>query len=153
WFESADVALTPSPEAFASAMLIPALAAGKTLTIHEPLSPVWLSNVTRILPIFSEWWGYPQTLPLPVRAESDSVARKAATAVCFTGGVDSFYSLLRSGHSINYLVFARGFDIPVEDQVRFDAFEPSLRQVAVAVSARPIVIRSNLREHPAFALV
>lgn len=37
WFESADVGLLSSPEAFASAMLIPALARGERLTRFEKL--------------------------------------------------------------------------------------------------------------------
>ncbi|MGH9938183.1 MAG: hypothetical protein ACREAM_18210, partial [Blastocatellia bacterium] len=61
--------------------------------------------------------------------------------------------LLRSGHTINYLVFALGFDVPLNDEVRFNAFEPALRAVAAATGAKPVVIRSNLREHPAFTPV
>ncbi|MGE0128760.1 MAG: hypothetical protein AB7U82_11830 [Blastocatellales bacterium] len=153
WFESADVALSPSPEAFASAMLIPAIARGETLTLDESLSPVWLSNVSRILPIFRDWWDYPEIPPQPAYAKFESATRQAATALCFSGGADSFHTLLCSGHTIHYLVFVIGFDIALDDRVRFEAFEQSLRAVTAATGARPIVIRTNLREHPAFSPV
>ncbi|MGH9766701.1 MAG: hypothetical protein ACREAB_04635, partial [Blastocatellia bacterium] len=79
--------------------------------------------------------------------------RATQTALCFSGGVDSFHTLLSSGHTIHYLVFVIGFDVAMDDRVRFEAFEQSLRAVAAAVGARPIVVRTNLREHPAFAPV
>jgi len=152
WFESADVALSPSPEAFASAMLMPALARGEALTLEDPVSLAWRSNVRRALPTFNQWWGYPEILPEPVH-HSLKTTRAAQTVLCFTGGVDSFHTLLRSGYTVNYLVFALGFDVPLNDETRFNAFEPSLRAVAAATGATPVVIRANLREHPAFAPV
>ena len=45
WFESADLELAPSPEAFASAMLIPALSKGESVVLQEPCDPQWLDNV------------------------------------------------------------------------------------------------------------
>ena len=153
WFESADVALHPSPEAFASAMLIPAIARGETLTVEESLSATWLSNVSELFPVFREWWDYAELPPQPAGVRSSEVARSNSTALCFSGGVDSFYTLLRSGHTINHLVFVIGFDMKLDDLTRFEAFEPSLRAAAAATGAKPVVIRSNIREHPAFAPV
>ncbi|MGE0128764.1 MAG: hypothetical protein AB7U82_11850 [Blastocatellales bacterium] len=150
WFESADIALSPSPEAFAGAMLIPAIARGETLTLEDSLSAIWLSNVSRILPVFREWWDYPELSPQPASVSSGAVAQSESTALCFSGGVDSFYTLLRSGHTINYLVFVIGFDMKLDDCARFEAFKPSLRAAASAVGAHPVVIRTNIREHPAF---
>ncbi|MGE0128762.1 MAG: hypothetical protein AB7U82_11840 [Blastocatellales bacterium] len=153
WFESADVALSPSPEAFASAMLIPAIARGEALTVEDSLSAVWMSNVSQILPVFREWWGYQELAPQPASVKSDDVMRMESTALCFSGGVDSFYALLRSGYTINHLVFVLGFDVALDDRVRFEAFVPSLGAVAAANGAHSVVIRTNLREHPAFAPV
>ena len=153
WFESADVALGPSPEAFASAMLIPAIARAETLTVEGSLSDVWLSNVNRILPVFREWWGYPELAPQPVGPGCDNTTRLESTALCFSGGVDSFYSLLRSGYAVDYLVFVIGFDMKLDDVARAAAFESSLREVADETGAHPIIIRTNLREHPVFAPV
>jgi len=152
WFESADAALNPSPEAFASAMLVPAIDRGERLTLEEPVSSVWRSSVRQALSVFNQWWGYPELLPEPVHHPPEAT-RAAQTALLFTGGVDSFHTLLRSGYAIKYLVYALGFDIPLNDDERFKAFEPSLRAIAAATGATAVVIRTNLREHPAFAPV
>jgi len=153
WFESADAALSPSPEGFASAMLIPAIARGETLTLEDSLSATWLSNINRILQVFREWWGYPEAAPQPASVRSAAATRLESTALCFSGGVDSFYTLLRSGYTINYLVFVIGFDMGLGDVARAAEFESSLREVAAEAGARPVIVRSNIREHPVFASV
>jgi hypothetical protein len=84
---------------------------------------------------------------------SEEVRRLEPTALCFSGGVDSFYTLLRSGHEVQYLVFVIGFDMGLGDVERAATFGASLRAVAAAAGARPVVIRSNIREHPVFASV
>jgi len=153
WFESADVALSPSPEAFASAMLIPAIARGETLILEDSLSAAWLSNISRILPVFREWWDYPEAAPQPAGVTRDNATRMESTALCFSGGVDSFYTLLRSGYAIDYLVFVIGFDMGMDDVARAAAFESALRAVAAEAGARPVVVRSNIRKHPVFESV
>jgi len=157
WFESADVALSPSPEAFASAMLIPAIVRGEKLTLEDALSPIWLSNVKQILTAFNEWWDYAKIPPESAAASStvipSEIPRATKTALCFTGGVDSFYTLLRSGYEINYLVYVIGYDMRLDDVRRFAAFEPSLRAAAAAAGAAPVVIRTNLRELSSFSPV
>jgi hypothetical protein len=134
-------------------MLIPAIARGEPLIVEDSLGTTWLSNVSKLFPIFREWWDYPELPPQPASVKFSDVARLESIALCFSGGVDSFHTLLRSGYRINYLVFALGFDIPLNDRVRFDAFEPSLREVASAIGATPVVIRTNLREHASFTPV
>ncbi len=152
WFESADVALSPSPEAFGSAMLLPALARGENLTLEDPISSIWRSNIRQSLFTFKEWWNYLELLPEPFH-HPVQVTRATQTALLFSGGVDSFYTLLRSGYAVHYLVFVIGFDMKLDDISRFEAFEPSLRAAADESGALPAVIRTNLREHSAFTPV
>ncbi|MFI5181292.1 MAG: hypothetical protein ACHQPI_07870 [Thermoanaerobaculia bacterium] len=151
WFESDDAALAPAADAYASALLVASLDRSVSLTMEDDVSPVWLSNVSRLLPVVSRWWGYPQS-PLTLRPGPGATpARAGLTALCFSGGVDSFFTLLRSGRRIDRLVFVLGFDVPIGDSARFRAIEASLQEVARETGTRPIVLRTNLREHPAFA--
>lgn len=153
WFESSDAPLRPSAEGLATAFLIPALYHKAALHIDAPVDRRWMRNIDKLLPIFHEWWGYP--LRNPVRATiTDAPARPAAgAAACFTGGVDSFHTLLRSPHPIDTLLFIQGFDIALDDGVRMAAFEKSLRIVAAATGKHVVVVRTNLREHVVFGTV
>jgi hypothetical protein len=148
WFESSDVELASAAEAFSSSLLIPALHREETLTMEDEVSPVWLSNVRSLLPILSRWWSYPAIQPglQPGPLWGRDPAPK--TALCFSGGVDSFFTLLRSGLRIDLLVYVLGFDVPLNDVVRFRAIEASVKEVAQETNVRPVFIRTNIREHP-----
>ena len=147
WFESADVELRPSPEAFASAFLVPALHRGAGLEIDAPVDSSWQANRAEQLRIFRGWWGTPERPPAAALAPAVEV-RPPVTALCFSAGVDSFHALLRSGETVDALVTAHGFDIPLEDRTRMLALGASLREIAAARGIRSIVVSTNLREHP-----
>jgi hypothetical protein len=154
WFESPDVELRPAPEAFGCALLVAALHDRRSLTIEGEVSPTWLANAERLLDAFQGWWGYPKLAPrAAARADDDDESGSDRTALCFSGGVDSFYSLLRSGRRVDLLLSVHGYDIGLRDVARAAAFESSLRAVADELAARPVVVRTNLREHHAFKRV
>lgn len=170
WFETGDTTLRPSAEAFASAFLIPAVALERQLTVQDPVAPDFAAGPGQVLDIVGEWWGYPRLSPsfgdafrVPAQREREKGSTNAssaaplpappptaATALCFSGGVDSFYSLLASGRRIETLVFVHGFDITLDDSARAESFEQHFREIAAAVGARPVVIRTNLRAHGTF---
>lgn len=148
WFESDDTELSAAPEAFGSALLLVALHHRRPLMIDAPVSSAWLENVSRLFPIWRDWWGYKGVTPdVASRIETD-VGASAAKALLFSSGVDSFYSVL-SGERHEYLVGAHGFDFPLGDTTRMAALRKSLMDVSRLTNAQPIVIRTNFREHPA----
>jgi hypothetical protein len=151
WFESPDIELRPAPEAFGCALLVAALHGGRPLTIEGEVSARWLSNAGRLLDVFQGWWGYAKLTPQAAARPDGEKPASDKTALCFSGGVDSFYSLLRSGRRVDLLLTVHGYDIKLRDGARASAFESSLRAVAAELGMKPVVVRTNLREHPAFA--
>jgi len=152
WFESNDLELTPNSEAFASAMLLPALDSRRSLTLDQPLSSAWLSNCRQLLRIYNEWWGYDETLPVAPPGDPVRESGSLKTALCFTGGVDSFYTLLRSGHQIDFLVSGIGFvDTPRHDRVRLAHREQSIREVARKTGTQAVFVHTNFLELPVAA--
>jgi len=158
WFESADVVLRPSSEAFVNAFLIPAAAQGRQLVAADPVAADFAANLPRVLDVTARWWDYARLLPKldTVAAGARQGERKgrsevrAGAALCFSGGVDSFHSLLADGHEVDALVFVHGFDVKLDDTERAAAIQQHVRAVAREVGARPLFIRTNVREHPAF---
>jgi hypothetical protein len=146
WFESADIDLTSSAEAFASAMLFSSVHRRRPLISEAPLSGVWMDNVERLQAAWKEWWGYSPCSPIGARrADSDNTSRNAA--LMFSAGVDSYHSLL-GGSKPDMLVSVHGFDIPLNDEPRMESLVLALHETATAHGVRPVVIRTNLREHP-----
>jgi hypothetical protein len=155
WFESEEIALRPSSEAFASAFLLAAAHARRRLVLAAPVAADWAAGASHILETTHRWWGYPRLWP---RVDTRPVATgpqqgEPRRALCFTGGVDSFFSLLVGGGPIHYLIHAHGFDVPLEDEHRAAVMAARFQEIAAATSTRLLTIRTNLRTHPAFGPV
>ena len=153
WFESDDVALRPSVEAFVAACLIPSAARGSRLDATGAIDAAFAESLPKVLDITHRWWGYDRVLPRVDTTRVDPDPQRPAagrTALCFGGGVDSFYTLLASGRRVDDLVFVHGFDMPLTDVARAAAVEQNLREIAGVLGARAIVMRTNLRTVPAF---
>lgn len=153
WFESSDHSLAPRPEAFGSALLLAAAAQKRRLMFASPADSQWLDNVRVILARAAKWWKYPNPIPVPAEANPPPQAGGADTAapaiLCFSGGVDSFYTLLRGGRRIGLIVFVHGYDMPLEDKRRAAVAEASLHAIAAELGIQSSVIRTNLRSHRA----
>lgn len=153
WFESSDISLCPSAEAFTSAVLIPAMEKGYNLKINAPLSSVWMSNIKKMAGILAKWWGY-KDIEFDGAGHNISCGEKPPrTALCFSGGVDSFFNLLRGRHKIDYLVFIHGFDIRLWDTDRMNSFLSPLQDISRSTGAKLLIIRTNLREHRVSSMV
>lgn len=152
WFESTDVTLVPAPEAWASAFLIPALSAGRTLEIETPVDALWAGHLPVLIRRLCRAWGYRRrSVSLVVdRAAPPAAAQPRARGLFFSGGVDSFHALLCTDERPQALVHVHGFDVPLPDAARRNAAEQTVRAVAASAGVRPVFLTTNLREHPSF---
>jgi hypothetical protein len=156
WFESPDLSLRPCAEAFACATLIAAAFNGRGISYSGQVGERWRQGVREALKLAASWWRLPALAPLetPMAApppRPPSAARRRGVALCFSGGLDSFYSLLRGRRRPDFLVTVHGFDMRLNDLERWQAYYPTLEHVAQQAGAWPIVIRTNLRQHPLMA--
>jgi hypothetical protein len=150
-FWSPDVELRPSPEAFASAVLVPAQLLGRGLEIDARIDARWRAGTHEIARAVEAWWGAPAH---PLACRGDRLPRRwpwktrAGTTLCFTGGVDSFHTALAGGEPTESLLLAVGYDIARADIERADRAEASTRAVATALGQQAIAIHTDLLEHP-----
>lgn len=151
WFESPDVPLRASAEAYAAAFLIPALATRRRLELQELVAPEFAANCVRVCDLVRRWWRLRALSPLlhtrPVDADPQVMPR---SGLLFSGGADSLFTLLASGRHVDTLILVQGFDIPLDDTGRAERAEATARDVGAATAKDVIVVRSNLRTHPAF---
>lgn len=147
WFETADTDLVLSPEAFASALLVPAMSHGLDLVFEDSLSNVWLDNSRKLIELFSQWWGW---TPITITSLSKETVQRGVShgrALCFSGGVDSFFSLLTYPEPIDKLVLVQGYDIDVNDNEGAQYAFDHLSQVAVDRGIQAVMVKTNFREH------
>lgn len=108
WFASADAPLAASAEAFGTALLVPALHAGRPLALRTPACPIWVGNLAPLTAAFRDLW-YPTAAAPRLVAGSGAAAAAAGTALCFSGGVDAFHALLAGGRPVDTLVSVAGY--------------------------------------------
>lgn len=135
------------------ALLPLAFERGETLRIHAPVDPMLLANTEKIQRIWTSW--FPQRKSIRVEAEPSPAPAKSGakkTGLFFTGGVDSFYSLLHfdrtanGGQKIGDLIYVWGFDIPLKNRAAFEGKVESLRKIAGSLGKNAAVIATNLRQ-------
>jgi hypothetical protein len=150
-FES-FVSLSADP--FAVALLIPAMLRGEPLHISPPVSPRLLFQLPRIRDILHTW--HPRMARSDIQATPGTVdpaplPNRAATF--FSGGVDSFYTLLKFlgpetlPAPLTHMIFMRGLEKPLDFLRGVEASQELVQAIARAAGVQCIVGESNLRTH------
>jgi hypothetical protein len=142
---------------------------GEALRLESPVDAQLLMQVREVLRIWQIWYPHlsnvavvapdgPGALtaagqpPSPVAEAVVSPARR--TASMFTGGVDSFFTVLRhdagdgtpASVPIDDLLFVHGFDVPLQNTVAAERVRASLQQAADALGKRFVFVATNLRD-------
>lgn len=132
-------------DALVAALLLPAMALGEDLHVGSDVSGRLLSRVPDIAAIYRAWTfnvsGATVTAP-----SATPITTGEGDALFFSGGTDSFYSLLkhRSRSRLSRLVFVNGFDIPLGNPSLGPALA-SVERVAAAAGATTVTISTNVR--------
>jgi len=140
-----------SADPFAAALLVPSMDHGSRVSVVDPVSARLCTQLPRIRDLFRSW--YPDFPCVAIETTAASPGTSASRAMtCFSGGVDSFYTLLKARTSSNilpvpltHLLFMSGVERR-QDQLGDPAETRSwLGEVARAVNATCIFGESNLR--------
>ncbi|MBI3999901.1 MAG: hypothetical protein HY351_04725 [Candidatus Omnitrophica bacterium] len=134
-------------ECFLAVILFSAMRASKDIEFASPISQRLLNSVPAIQDIFHSW--YPEFQKISVNACTRQVNGKRqqkGVGIFFSGGVDSFYTLLKHKDEITHLILVCGFDIKREDEKLWDQVLNMARTVARETGKSLIQVETNLRE-------
>lgn len=149
--------LVPRPEGSVSAFLVWAMRQGLTLRVDGELNERFSDGLRDAQAIYASW--YPELKRVPVEITSNDTASspidhatrqdeapaKQGVAAFFTGGVDSFYTLLKKQHEIDTMVYVHGFDVDLEDASLREKVSTMLRSVSGALGKRLIELETDFR--------
>ena len=150
-----EPALSDSGNPWIVAMLPYALSTGEDVKSSLPVDARLLENLEGLLATWIEW--YPQyrrpRLVAPRQPFGEGNAGESRTAVFFSGGIDSWFSVLRHAPElepaaigeVDDLLTVHGFDIPIEQAQEFAVLEATLAEAAGAIGRKFVVVRTNLR--------
>ena len=139
-------ALVDRADPLIAAALLPAMQLGQPLQVTGTASPQLLRAIPTIQQIFHCWDSHLQLVP--VQVETESIARYAGTrgvACFFSGGIDSFYTVLKHLDEIDALIFVHGFDIAFEDRDIQEEVSRSLGEAAAELGKPLIQVKTNIR--------
>lgn len=136
------------------AVLALAMRRGEDLVLRDPISDQRREAVDMVQDIFASWYPTKMTRVTITAPPSNAPKRKwlrarrredRLEATCFTGGVDSFYSLL-TNPDVGAIVYGLGLDIPLSRHKASHRVDADLRQIAHESRVEYLWARTNLRE-------
>jgi len=155
WFEvpqsyADDLSLSGNP--WLLALLPLAMLSGEPLEIEAPVDRVLLAGALESARVWKYW--RPDLYDVVVRAETADSYLGGEAKLCatfFSGGVDSYYSLVShrdeaNAYCIDDLICIWGFDVPLERNAAFAHMRDGLSRVAHEYGKNLIPVKTNLRK-------
>lgn len=150
-FEARGIRLSTRPESLLTYFGPQALAAGADLASPVPVDPGWEAGFAEATTRLGAWADVEGRVPAIVAPDGDAPAPPPGAGrvgLCFTAGVDSFWTLLRGGFDPTDLVYVWGYDVTLEDRDRFTELSSALAAVAAEGGQRLVRLRTDARLHP-----
>lgn len=131
YIQSPSLVEQPGLEVATPLALLPAMRLAQPIHVQGSLSETFLEGLKEIMEHYaSSFEGFtvvPITADSYYKAEASTSSRKASF---FSGGVDSFFSLLKARDELTDIITIRGFDMSLKDQARWDKTSASAQAVA-----------------------
>ena len=134
---------------FLAGLLVPAMSLGENLEIDAPVSAELLAAAReRLSPILRRWGWEHAPVEIRCAAEASPLARdpERGTGCFFSGGVDSWYSVLKRREELSHLIFVRGFDIFIREQALWKPALELTRRSADELGLPLLVVETNLHD-------
>ncbi len=122
---------------------------GEPLRIHRPVDPMLLENCQTLLEIWRSWYPRLSNIEIDVPVSHRPVSTDGRTMAFFSGGIDSFSTLLQADDDPNEyddFVFVWGFDIPRDNARAFRRYWHKIRKLGDELGKSFFYVATNLRE-------
>ncbi|HET7270810.1 MAG TPA: hypothetical protein VFI90_06950, partial [Rubrobacter sp.] len=146
WF-TCEQGIGSVSDSLAALSLLPAMRVGAPLELPEPVSPRLLSAIPRIQDVYHAWDRDRfnlVTVLTETRREKHTLPAPGVGCL-FSGGLDSFYTLLKHRDKVTHLIFADSYDIPLRDTARRERAVSVARTVADELGMTLIEVHTDLQ--------
>lgn len=146
WFRT-KAEINPIADVFLSCTLVPCMKTGCSLNMNYEISPLLHNSIDKIQDVFSGW--YTELKKIWVRPSNirnaDSIDKNKKEVACFfTGGVDSFYTLLKHNSEITKIIYVHGFDIWLQETEFREMISKRINQIAKELGKELIEVETNI---------
>lgn len=140
-------------DALLCALLLPAMKMGEALQLDAPISPRLRQNLPTLQAILSSWFRGTQTVDIVAPDATDTGPDPVPAGACFfSGGVDSFCTLLRDlqrpaeQRRFSHLAWGIGLDLRSGQTALIGGFQTLVESVARETGFGTVRFSTNLRE-------
>ncbi len=126
---------------------------GEPLRIALPVDRLLARNIREVMAIWAGWYPSLREVPLEIEVRDPGAAPAAGrTGAFFSGGVDSFFTVLHNEETGNRslpaddLILVGGFDFPLEHTDAFERHRARMREAAGELGKELVDIVTNLRQ-------
>lgn len=146
FYESDDLALEPAWEALLPMALLVGMRKASRLQVGHEIDATLLEHLPGIQARLAA--SDPLFHPIPIDGVTPAAAITAhpsRVGLFFSGGIDSWYSLLVHREEVTDLVWVSGADIPLDDTAHMEKSIDLVKRVADRFGKRLVTIRTNMR--------
>jgi len=131
---------------FLAGLVIAAMALRERLHVEAPVSRALLAALReRLTPVMRRWgWDEARVHVTAIETDPAPVQAGAERACFFSGGVDSYHSFLRNRDETTHLLLMRGFEVSVDDDIRWGTALSHVRAIAEEHGKTLVSVASNL---------
>ena len=138
FFKSEHTPLYPSPESKIAALLLPSMKRSLPVNIPENVDKKFLYSLDQIQDVFTTWDTNFSKIPIKVNSSVEEKIAGEGVGTFFTGGVDSFYTLLKHNDEITHLIYVHGYE---NHKVTSE-----LKKIGKSFGKEIIELKTNLRD-------
>jgi hypothetical protein len=146
-FRARGASVHPHDDAFVPVALLLGMALGLPAVVEGPVSERLLETLPRaradLVGLYPGLADVALEAPRPVPGAAPG---PPGGVLCFfSGGLDSFYSLLSHRDEVSHVVFVHGFDVPLDDAASRATVSRSLRAAAQEMGKAWVEVETDLR--------
>ena len=146
WFVTKDANLTLCNEALFCLGLLPAMKMQRDLHIEGSLDAKLYDALPRLQDIYGIWEPTYRRTQLSGAARSLSAPSLGlGVGTFFTGGVDSYYTLIKHQSELTHIIYVHGIDVGLADKRLRAQVSAMLERVGNDFGVKVIELESNLR--------
>jgi hypothetical protein len=147
WYQVKNKELINNSSPFIVASLLVAMKLGRSVQLAAPLSNQLITNLPTLQNIFKCWDKQLQSINIHADNIQETRHPNRKTAMFFSGGLDSFYTLLRHRDELDALIFVHGFDIPLDNTELREKVIDGVRRAAKTLDIQLIEIETNVKTY------
>ncbi len=144
---SSNARLELSGDALLPMSLLIAMKHRLPLELAAPVSPRMLGKIPKIQDILKAWSHPLRRVEVQADAADPDRPTSRGVATFFSGGVDSFYTLLKHRDEITDLIFIHGYDMELSDTTLRERLSSAVREVGSVMGKRVIELEADLGAH------